>query len=277
MDRDFGGAQQSPSRTLEGCVALACRLHVNFPAVKPPALALPPTAGLPFAACETALAFAGATRYVPMAMSSKFAEAGADGLGSDSARGRRAAETRAALIAAARRIFAQKGYHAAGTHEIVAAADVSRGALQYHFPRKEELFLAVFQQVQQDMIARAAVGATGDGAAGTWPRLKADILSYLHAATTPEVQRIVLTDGPAVLGWPEWRRLEALYGLGMIMTGVKHGIQSGLIRKQPPLPLSHLILSIIDEAALMVANAADPEAATRQAQTALDTLLSNLA
>lgn len=190
---------------------------------------------------------------------------------------RQAAETRSMLITAARRIFAEKGYHAAGTHEIVAAAGVTRGALQHHFPRKEDLFLAVFEQVQRDMVERATVVSEGDGRAGSWQRLKADLLAYLQAATKPDVQRIVLTDGPAVLGWGEWRRLEALYGLGMIMTGVEHGIASGLIRRQPVAPLSHLILSVIDEAALMVANAPDPVAATREARVALETLLMNLA
>lgn len=194
----------------------------------------------------------------------------------DNGRSRQAGRTRNALIAAARQVFADKGYHAAGTHEIVAAAAVTRGALQHHFPRKEDLFLAVFEQVQQDMTERARLGASEDGNAGTWRRLKADLLSYLQAATTPEVQRIVLTDGPAVLGWTEWRRLEALYGLGVIIAGVRQGIESGDIRAQPPEPLSHLILSVIDEAALMVANATDPAAATRQVRVALDTLLSSL-
>lgn len=197
------------------------------------------------------------------------------------ARSRQARETRAALVAAARRVFAEKGYHAAGTHEIVAVANVTRGALQHHFPRKEDLFLAVFEQVQSDMIARAAKGAGADEpnlpARGTWPRLKADLIAYLHAATTPEVQRVVLTDGPVVLGWSEWRRLEAVYGLGIILAGVEDGIGTGLIRSQPPAPLAHLILSVIDEAALMVANADDPAAAMSEAQVALDTMLSHLA
>ncbi|MET0362416.1 MAG: TetR/AcrR family transcriptional regulator [Sphingobium sp.] len=195
-------------------------------------------------------------------------------------RTRQARDTRAALIAAARRIFTEKGYHAAGTHEIVAAANVTRGALQHHFPRKEDLFLAVFEQVQSDMIDRAAKhGLTAEGGetdSVTWPGLKADLLAYLHAATTPEVQRVVLTDGPAVLGWTEWRRLEALYGLGIIIKGVEHGIAEGLIRQQSAAPLAHLILSVIDEAALMVANAHDPVSATREAQVALDTLISQL-
>ncbi len=191
-------------------------------------------------------------------------------------RTRQATETRAALIAAARKVFTEKGYHAAGTHEIVATADLTRGALQHHFPRKEDLFLEVFNQVQQDLVDKTAIETENDEKPRSWVRLKADLLSYLEAATTPEVQQIVLTDGPAVLGWSEWRRLEARYGLSVIMAGVEDGIEAGLIRHQAAAPLSHLILSVINEAALMVSNTSDPESAISEVQIALDTLLSKL-
>lgn len=186
-------------------------------------------------------------------------------------------ETRAALVAAARRLFAERGYHATGTHEIVAAAQVTRGALQHHFPRKEDLFLAVFNEVQQAMLDRAQAGDDAGQAGDGWTRLRANIGTFLRAATTPEVQRIILLDGPAVLGWAEWRRLEAHFGLGVITAAVEDGIRSGAIRMQAPVPLAHLILSIVDEAALLVANAGDPDIAIRQTHEAMETLLSSLA
>jgi hypothetical protein len=74
----------------------------------------------------------------------------------------------------------------------------------------------------------------------------------------------------------EWRRLEAHYGLGVITAAVEDGLRAGLIRQQPAEPLAHLILSMIDEAALMVANAQNPVSAISQAQVALETLLSSL-
>ena len=186
-----------------------------------------------------------------------------------------ATATRTALIAAARQLFAAAGFHATGTHEIVTLAGVSRGALQHHFPRKEDLFLAVFHAVEQDMLGASppiAQGKPGDG----WLRLRANLQAFLRAAATPEVQRIILIDGPAVLGWMEWRRLEAHYGLGVITAAVEDGLRAGLIRQQPAEPLAHLILSMIDEAALMVANAQNPVSAISQAQVALETLLSSL-
>jgi AcrR family transcriptional regulator len=183
--------------------------------------------------------------------------------------------TRVALLRAARRLFADKGFHATGTPEIVAEAGVTRGALQHHFPRKEDLFLAVFEQVEHDMMQMSpppSPSAPGDG----WVRLKANLSAYLEAATMPEVQRIILLDGPAVLGWAEWRRLEAHYGLGMITDAVEDGMSAGHIRPQPAKPLAHMILSIINEAALMVANADCPDIAKGEARVALGTLLSSL-
>jgi AcrR family transcriptional regulator len=186
-----------------------------------------------------------------------------------------AGDTRAALVNAARLLFTEKGFHGAGTTEIVARAGVTRGALQHHFPRKEDLFLAVFQLVQQDM-ASAAVMAAEAGSGARWLKLKDGIDEFLEAATKPEVQQIILIDGPAVLGWAEWRRLEAHYGLGVVERGIVDGIEAGLIGKQEPRPLAHLILSIIDEAALMVANATDAEKAQRDVRRAIRTLLSSL-
>lgn len=186
-----------------------------------------------------------------------------------------AGDTRAALVKAARLLFSEKGFHGAGTHEIVAQAGVTRGALQHHFPRKEDLFLAVFEQVQQDM-ANASLIAERAEMGEQWLQLKAGLNSFLDAATKPEVQQIILIDGPAVLGWAEWRRLEAHYGLGVIERGIVDGIAAGLIGKQEARPLAHLILSIIDEAALMVANAPDPDRARLDARRAIRSLLSSL-
>lgn len=191
-------------------------------------------------------------------------------------RAAKAEETRGALIAAARRLFAEKGFHATSTPEIVALAGVTRGALQHHFGRKEDVFLAVFEQVEQDMIAAAqAVEAAPPGA--RWSSLMANLGGFLELAATPEVQRILLLDGPAVLGWAEWRKLEMHYGLGLIVQAVEDGMAAGLIRAQPSRALAHMILAVIDEAALFVANADDPRAARLEANTAVQTLLSSLA
>lgn len=190
-------------------------------------------------------------------------------------RATQAEQTRSALIAAARQLFAEHGFHATGTHDIVALAGVTRGALQHHFPRKGELFRAVFEQIEQDLIDRANAQDLSEVGA-TWAQLKSSFGSFLEAATQAEVQRIILIDGPAVLGWAEWRNLETHYGLGVIERAVKDGIAAGQIRVQQPRPLAHLIFAVIEEAALMVANAPDPVSVRREVDVALQTMLSAL-
>ncbi|MSX57114.1 MAG: TetR family transcriptional regulator, partial [Actinobacteria bacterium] len=67
----------------------------------------------------------------------------------------RAEATRAALISVARRLFVEKGYFDTGTEEIVQEAAVTRGALYHHFADKKALFLAVFEAVEDDLLANA--------------------------------------------------------------------------------------------------------------------------
>src|SRR4051794_40201517 len=102
----------------------------------------------------------------------------------------RAGATREALVTAARRLFVAKGYHATGTEEIVAAAGVgTRGALYHHFADKQALFRAVFERVEEDLLAAAAQRPPGADALGT---LREGLLGFLDASLTGEVQRVLL-------------------------------------------------------------------------------------
>ena len=182
--------------------------------------------------------------------------------------------TRAALVRAARRLFVEKGYHATGTEEIVAAAGVgTRGALYHHFADKQALFLAVFEAVEEDLIGSARPGAHPHDA---FARLRAGLLAFLDASSTPEVQRIILLEGPAVLGWQTWRSLEEKYGLGAIQALLAQAIDEGSVRRQPLGALSHLLLAAVDEAALYIANAENGPAARSEAALAVDGLLSGI-
>ena len=185
-----------------------------------------------------------------------------------------------ALVQAARRLFAAQGYHATGTHDVVAHAGVTRGALYHHFPDKQSLFLAVFHDVEASLTTpsdQASTGAAGSGSRGdAWSQFQQGLQASLTAALEPEVQRILLIDGPAVLGWDKWRELESHYGLGMLATALENAMQSGIIRRQPVRPLAHLLLAAVEEAALLIAHAPDPASTRIEVGKTLDSLMEGL-
>jgi AcrR family transcriptional regulator len=192
------------------------------------------------------------------------------------ARAERAEATRAALLTAARRLFVEKGYFATGTEEIVAASGVgTRGALYHHFADKRAVFLAVFEIVEQDMLNTAASGEAPTDGLG---RLRFGLMGFLQAALTPEVQRIILIDGPAVLGWQQWRAMEQQYGLGAFQALLGQAVAEGALPEgQSTDALAHVLLAAVDEAALFIANADDQIAARDQAVDAVNRLLAGLA
>jgi AcrR family transcriptional regulator len=112
-------------------------------------------------------------------------------------------ENRAKLIAAARKAFAEKGYAAASMDELTAEVDLTRGALYHNFGDKRGLLAAVVNQIDAEMASRAQqIGARAED---DWEGLLAEGAAYIEMALDPEVQRIVLLDGPAVLGDPsQW-------------------------------------------------------------------------
>ena len=189
-------------------------------------------------------------------------------------RAERSESTRAALVDAARQLFVAKGYFATGTEEIVAEAGVgTRGALYHHFADKQALFRAVFDQVEMDLAAATVVDERDD----PLEVLTAALQQFLDAsAENADVQQVLLIDGPAVLGWDEWRGLEAEYGLGAITAMLDAAVAQGVVAKQPTASLAHMLLAAVDEAALYIANADDRRRARNESRRALANLLRGL-
>jgi len=90
------------------------------------------------------------------------------------------------------------------------------------------------------------------------------------------VRRIVLLDGPAVLGWEHWRAIESRHGLGLIASALTHAIDDGTLIRTPVEPLAQLVLAMTIEAGLVIAHADDHDATRTRARQALRTLLSGL-
>lgn len=187
----------------------------------------------------------------------------------------RSEATRTALIAAARRLFAANGYARTGREEIVAAAGVTRGALQHHFGDKESLFLAVYDTVEREVVDATALSAM---AAGDDPvdQLRAGCHAYLDKVLEPDVQRICAVDGPAVLPTEVRQDLTDRYALGLVREAVDQARRRGRIEDTPVEPLTRMLLAAVMAGAQYVATAVDHAAARAEAGRTVDLLLDSL-
>lgn len=170
----------------------------------------------------------------------------------------RSEATRAALIAAARRLFTEHGYDGVGTEEIVRAAGVSRGALYHHFGGKRELLEATYEQLEAESTERVARIVLGSELESPLEAMMAGVEAFLDECAEPELRQIALRDAPAVLGWDRWREIGAANGLGLIEASLAAAIEAGEIRPLPVKPLAHLLLGALDEAAMLVARSENP-------------------
>jgi AcrR family transcriptional regulator len=187
----------------------------------------------------------------------------------------RSESTQAALVAAARRLFAAHGYAGTPREDVVAAAGVTRGALQHHFGDKASLFRAVYEQVEQEIVAavaEAAMTVAGDPV----EELRAGCHAYLDAVLDPAVQRICAIDGPAVLPADVRQEITDRYALGLVRDALEHAMAAGQIEKVPVEPFARVLLAGVTAAAEYVALAPDPRRARRDAGRTLDLVLDRL-
>ncbi|OMC30090.1 TetR/AcrR family transcriptional regulator [Mycobacterium colombiense] len=188
----------------------------------------------------------------------------------------RAAETREALMGAARPLFASVGFADASLETIVRDAGVTRGALYHHFADKTELFAAVFEQVEGEMAVRMgeAVAAAGHSDPIEIMRLCSGL--WLDACAEPEIQRIVLLEALAVLGWERWSDIGHRYNIGFVTGLITEAIDSGAIPRQPVEATALTIMGALREATLYIARADDQRQARADAGAVMDRLLEAL-
>ncbi len=179
-----------------------------------------------------------------------------------------------ALVDEAARLFAVRGYAAVGLEEVVQAAGVTKGALYHHFTSKAELFRAVLERAQQEVAAQ--VEAAADAAPDPWSRLTAGCRAFLAASTDPRVQQVVLVDGPAVLGWAQWRAIDDATSGRLLAGALTALIDDGVVVRQPVEPLTRLLSGAMNEAALWLARSPDPPRDLADTWAALSRLLAAL-
>lgn len=182
-------------------------------------------------------------------------------------------ETRGKLIAAARRAFAQKGYSEASMDDLTAAAGLTRGALYHNFGDKKGLLQAVIDQIDGEILEQ--MRAVGQQYHTRWHAFLAEAITYIEMSLEPEVQRIMLLDGPAVLGDPSrWPNQTACLRTTAAM--LAELIEEGTVKPVDTEAAAQLVNGAALNAALWIAAADEPVAALPRAVQAFRLLVSGL-
>ena len=182
--------------------------------------------------------------------------------------------TRGQLVGIATRMFAERGYEDTSIEAVLREAGVSRGSLYHHFASKEALFEAVAEEVETSVGAQTVAAASGT--ADPVEALRAGFVAWIRLAGDPVVRRILLIDGPSVLGWERWRAMEEHHALGLIRAGLQIIADQGRVRPELVGTLAHVLLASVNEVALLIARSDDKEAAMRAGADAIDELLRRL-
>lgn len=179
-----------------------------------------------------------------------------------SLRAEQVAQTRAALVTAGRLLFGTRGFAATSVEDIARQARVTTGALYHHFPTKAAVFEAVFEQVHADLLAASARAAAD--ATGPVELMSAGLNAFLDEVLEPEVQRIIITDAPAVLGLARFVELDERYAFAAMVAALEAANESGAMRVAHPATLARLLLGALTRAGLLIASSPEPRA-TRDA------------
>ncbi|MBB4393815.1 TetR/AcrR family transcriptional regulator [Bradyrhizobium sp. ERR14] len=183
------------------------------------------------------------------------------------------AENRAKLIRAARKAFATQGYAEASMDELTASVGLTRGALYHNFEDKKGLLWAVVAQIDGEMAER--LRAIREQAPTLWQGLLAEGSAYIEMALDPEIQRVMLLDGPAVLGDPsKWPGENAC--LDITMRTIRSLIDEKVVKPLDVEAAGRLLNGAALGAALWVAAAEDPEVVLDKAVDAFRALASGL-
>jgi AcrR family transcriptional regulator len=157
--------------------------------------------------------------------------------------------TSVAIARAGRRRFGRQGFEATSVEEIATDARVTTGAIYHHFAGKKGLFLAVAEQIEVELLAKAVAVRDED----PWRGLERAFVTLIDATAVPEIQRIIFLDAPRVIGQEAWRAIELKYGYGA-MAGALSGLaEAGILRPYPVELMAPILLSLLAETSRAIA------------------------
>ncbi len=181
-------------------------------------------------------------------------------------------ETRRVIVDTATRLFAERGYAAVSIETVLAACEISRGALYHHFASKEALLEAAFEAVEVDVTAKvlAAASKVGGDAASA---VQAGCEAFLDLTLDPAVRQIMLTDAPSVLGWDKWREIDERHAFGLMKAALEPAAAGAGIPAALVDGFAHMLLASLSEISLLIAEADDPRSALENGKEAVRELL----
>ena len=187
----------------------------------------------------------------------------------------RRAVTRAAILAAARELFTQHGYHGCSVDTILDRAGSSKGAFYHHFSDKTAVLEALLTDFEEEGVRRATQWSAGISSSLEIIRVSARNL--LDWCADPYIRQVVLTDALSVLGFTRWHQIDDRYTLDVLDRLLQRGIATGEVRPLPSTRMTaRLIIAAINEAALFVANAVDVDTARSEALASIDFMIMSI-
>lgn len=186
------------------------------------------------------------------------------------------ASTKRALVEVAEELFTEYGYSGTSLDAIVAGAQVTKGALYHHFSGKQALFEAVFERVETS--ASKHINKAIKGKLDPWEKSLQGLRAFLEVVQQPEYRRIVIQDGPAVLGYERFREQEERSTFANVLDIVESVINAGTWELEPEMTetFTRIFFGAMSAAGESVATSDDPRAAGARVETAVGFILAGL-
>ena len=193
----------------------------------------------------------------------------------ESLRAAQVAQTREALLASGRRLFGEKGFAGTSVEDVAREARVTTGALYHHFATKTALFEAVFETVHHELLEASA--NAGVGAPDAVEFIARALEAFLDAVLAPQVQRIIVTDAPAVLGQERFTELDERHSLGPMVASLEVARANGELDFDDSETLARLLFGALTRGAMLIAASADPASTRDRVARAIRAILAGLA
>jgi AcrR family transcriptional regulator len=182
--------------------------------------------------------------------------------------------TRRALLKSAADLFAERGYAGTSLDEVVSAARVTKGALYHHFQGKLALFQAVFDHIEGTAVKQITADVRREK--DPWDKALTAVASFLQVCQQPEYRRIVMQEGPVVLGFDRWRESEERSTYGLVHEMVRRVLRQYDVEGRLLETFTRVFYGAMSSAGIAVSDAEDAEAASRDVATVISLMLAGL-